>query len=220
VPITSSYIPCCGPSPPPTPDTSPAPGAAILPFRDVETDENVELVIESDEGEGDERENGIEVINPIACALRTVFRASFIPATLLNDPVRFLACSSRSPDAPVVDSEDIESEPDNASTPRASPGLSLPLIDARLERENPCSGWVCDILFPADRDGGSVADSGMAELWRSGRTWIVVVACLHVGLGLRGVGRGSRLMGVIVQSAVRGDMVRGKCRVQCRGCGD
>jgi hypothetical protein len=166
VPDSSSETTFTAPSPPPTPDVSLAAGSAILPFRDVGTDENVELDMESEgvDGDGEERENGIVVINPIACALRIVFLAWFIPTTLLLEADRFLGVPVGRPD-PVVDSEDMDPDSFNGPSRRTS-SPSLPLIDARLERETPCRGCVWDILFPVHREGGSVADSGMAELCR------------------------------------------------------
>lgn len=110
----------------------------MLPFRDVGTEENAELGIESDGvvGEGDEREKGIVVTSPIACALRIVFLAWFIPTTLLLDADRFLGVPFKRPE-PIVDKDDIDPDSFNAAL-RSSPAEpSLPLIDARLERENP-----------------------------------------------------------------------------------
>lgn len=68
VPDSSSEIPFAVPSTPPAAIAPPALGSAILPFRDVGTDENVELDMESEgvDGVGEERETGIVVTKPIA----------------------------------------------------------------------------------------------------------------------------------------------------------
>jgi hypothetical protein len=68
---------------------------------------------------------------------------------------------------------------------------------------------VNDMLFPADRDGGNVAESGIAELCRSGREVMVALLLQVDGPGPRGVGCVSRC--VTVQSE---DMIW----VYCRGC--
>lgn len=77
VPDSSSVVTSILPSAPSSTKGSPAPGSARLPFLDVGTEEDVELGMESDGvvGEGEERENGIVVISPMACALRIVFLA-------------------------------------------------------------------------------------------------------------------------------------------------
>lgn len=174
----------------------------MLPFRDVDIDEKNEES-ESEDADGVDTENGIVLIHPIACALRTVFRAFSISSITFDDPVRSLVCSS---DACIrfdvsVDIEDIDSELCNAPSP--PPPFFSCLIDTRLDLENPCSGCVSEMLLPADRDGGSVAESGMAELWRSRRVVMIVVVRQFDGPGLRGVGCVSSPIGVDVQS---GDM--------------
>jgi hypothetical protein len=179
----------------------------MLPFRDVETDEKNEES-ECDDADGVETENGIVLIHPIACALLTVFRAFSISSITFDDPVRFRDCSSDAwirLDVP-VDIEDIDSEVRIVSS-APSPPFSC-LIDARLDLENPCSGCVNDMLFPADRDGGNVAESGIAELWRSGREVMVAFVRQFDGPGPRGVGCVSRPMCVMVQSE---DIVRVYC---------
>lgn len=172
----------------------------ILPFRDienVETEEKEES--ECDDADGVVTENGAVLIHPIACARLTVLRAFSISSMTFDEPVRFLVCSSAACIRFVIPVENDDIDSKLCSIPSVSSPFSC-LIDARLDREKPCSGCVSDILFPADRDGGSVADSGMAELWRCACVVMIAVVRQDGGLGFRGVGCVSTPIGVMVQS--------------------
>lgn len=196
-----AIFPSSSPSDLGPPSSCPSDPVAMLPFRDAENVEIEEKKEESecDDADGVETENGAVLIHPIACARLTVFRAFSISSMTFDEPVRFLVCLSVACirfDVP-VDNDDIDSELCSIPSP---PSPFSCLIDARLDREKPCSGCVSDILFPADRDGGSVADSGMAELWRCGRVVMIAVVRQDGGLGFRGVGCVSTPIGVMIQS--------------------